>query len=761
MNKKKTSSLTPYLILVTTLLLGACGGGSSGSGSSSFTVTATANANGSISPASADVIENSSANLTIVPDAGYVIDTVSGCGGTLAGNIYTTAAIMAGCTVTASFAVTTLTAVSPLFPTNGANWNDYVGGSDFTLASDTACNISTDTICLHGGETRVFEATGLTDCTDLSATDSLGAFNWACDASSGTVRFVSTGFVEDKAMSDLIDFAAPGFLDNAVTLLANNMALVSSSSDTWWTNAFLIDNDGGALDTSSTIYIATASASTNYTLGSDKVSLVVQPGVVLDAGGVGSSAITVGFASHTWFEGSIDATDDFYGIALFSARFSTLRKVTVINADNHGIYASDIVSNRFINVKTSNNGNEGISLNGAMAKHNRIIGLIASQNTVTGLVSSGASNNTFSNITAINNGVRGVNIGASSINNILANITTNNNSTTEAGLLLNNGSSNNLLNAITGNMNEAGLHISTNSHYTTVMSSAFSNNDGPGFAISGADNNTFSDIASANNRSFGMNSSGSDNNRYTGLFEVGNNVTDCFVNASTDPGLVHDTCLPQGASDFTAPITGIDLTNAFVGKVLTDDAVNTDDTNGSAAAFPAAPNTFDWTGFENQFRGWGLDGSLFPNADHQGQWTTGAGRIWDWSIALGDNGNAGNAALLNVLAIPSGNDTLSHDWKGTPATDDDAGCDAIAADSKYIAGSAGDIRCRTTFLRRAVEIMGDARGNENTLCETDEICLHTANIGSYQGHGDLLTSSGFVDGTLTGITLKQYSINGR
>ena len=42
--------------------------------------------------------------LTVTANSGYIISGVTGCGGMLAGNTYTTGAISADCTVTANFA---------------------------------------------------------------------------------------------------------------------------------------------------------------------------------------------------------------------------------------------------------------------------------------------------------------------------------------------------------------------------------------------------------------------------------------------------------------------------------------------------------------------------------------------------------------------------------------------------------------------------------------------------------------------------------
>ena len=68
-----------------------------------YTVTATAGTGGTISPANALVSSGSTTTFTVIPNTGYSINTVSGCGGTLSGSTYTTGPITGACTVTASF----------------------------------------------------------------------------------------------------------------------------------------------------------------------------------------------------------------------------------------------------------------------------------------------------------------------------------------------------------------------------------------------------------------------------------------------------------------------------------------------------------------------------------------------------------------------------------------------------------------------------------------------------------------------------------
>ena len=95
-------------IVTSLLLLGliACGGGGGDKPQPAlfFSVTPVAGANGTISPATPQSVEeNTTTSFTITPDEGYQIDAVTGCGGTLVGSSYTTAAVTADCTVTASF----------------------------------------------------------------------------------------------------------------------------------------------------------------------------------------------------------------------------------------------------------------------------------------------------------------------------------------------------------------------------------------------------------------------------------------------------------------------------------------------------------------------------------------------------------------------------------------------------------------------------------------------------------------------------------
>jgi hypothetical protein len=71
-----------------------------------FTLTPSTVSGGSINPSTPQSVPYGSAiTFTVTPNTGYRVDTVSGCGGTLAGTTYTTGAITADCAVSAKFAL--------------------------------------------------------------------------------------------------------------------------------------------------------------------------------------------------------------------------------------------------------------------------------------------------------------------------------------------------------------------------------------------------------------------------------------------------------------------------------------------------------------------------------------------------------------------------------------------------------------------------------------------------------------------------------
>ena len=80
-----------------------------GAATPTFTVTPSADANGVISPgAPQTVAAGATTTFTVTPAAGFAATVGGTCGGRLVGIVYTTAAVTADCTVTASFAAAPL-----------------------------------------------------------------------------------------------------------------------------------------------------------------------------------------------------------------------------------------------------------------------------------------------------------------------------------------------------------------------------------------------------------------------------------------------------------------------------------------------------------------------------------------------------------------------------------------------------------------------------------------------------------------------------
>jgi hypothetical protein len=187
------------------------------------------------------------------------------------------------------------------------------------------------------------------------------------------------------------------------------------------------------------------------------------------------------------------------------------------------------------------------------------------------------------------------------------------------------------------------------------------------------------------------------------------------------------------------------------------DAVNPSDGPDGNAVFA---NITNWVDFENFWRGWGAEGSATPSCESQGPCSaTSTGpagcQIYDYRLRYD-----AQDFIARAPSYPDGDSVLTHTFAaiGNP-TIDQARCALYYRQSVYSQASQS---CTVTFLDVAREIMGDLRGNENLLCESDEVCVFTPNMGSYQGEGPLVPIPGFVfqNGTISNVTLLMHETNG-
>ncbi|MFO8151786.1 hypothetical protein [Thioalkalivibrio sp.] len=102
MNHRYLRILTPLLAALTAVLLGGCDISLSVS-NRTYIVDTDPGPGGDIDPRVKRVSSGGRASFRILPDAGFEIDSVSGCGGSLAGTHYTTERIWSDCVVRARF----------------------------------------------------------------------------------------------------------------------------------------------------------------------------------------------------------------------------------------------------------------------------------------------------------------------------------------------------------------------------------------------------------------------------------------------------------------------------------------------------------------------------------------------------------------------------------------------------------------------------------------------------------------------------------
>ena len=649
--------------------------------------------------------------------------------------------------------------VVPYFPNNGVNWNDYVKNDQASIytATDTAAT-GTETgsyfdAVIHGGEMRALPIPDRSTCPGLSAYDDLGAFDWACVEIGGNVQMVSTGLADGKYLSDLIDFGTGQWRENSVTVLSGGSTYGYSTTTVWWGNPIYEDNDAGALSTEGAVYIATADPHALYTISAHKVALVVEPGVTISGPGLSQAVI---FASgqvvdsdFLWVEGAVDSVNDNMGIQWIQIRFGVIRGAKVEHAIIAGVYDRYSNGNRLSDISVPDNtrglevnecsltsvaniravGNEeGIEVT-AGSSGIRLTNVAAARNENMGIRLENSSNLFLSNIKVYNNGAFGIYMSGNS-DSVLSNLVVANNYNN--GIFSASSPNSVIMNVTSVNNGADGVRFDA-AHNQTMLGISAAGNNYRGISIEGSDDILAADLDATDNESNGLLLANSDNSLFTGLLKVGNNgLDDCNVSGGVNEGLINQSCLNSGSSDAVLS-TGVTSVASFVGKVITDDSVNLSDTDGSAPF----NNISDWTGFENVYRTWGRDGAAFASTTNQGYAdSTEVCRIWDWSLAgTGDTGDNGGPVLLDVMTLPTGDDTVSHAWAGTSTV--------------------------STFLSSAVEIPDDRVGNDNLLCESGEDCQYLPNIGAYQGHGSLVSAGSLTPGVITDVSLFEYSTNGR
>ena len=596
--------------------------------------------------------------------------------------------------------------VVPLYSQNGARWNDYVlaDGTDAFDASDAPCNANPYEACLHGGELRRFRLPAtITDCTDITAEDDLGAFGWTCRVTADGVQVVSTGLAEGKGLRDLLDFDQTAWRVNRVRVFQGGNQVADSGEGIWWDNP-VRRPDSTILSEDGAVYLVDADTTPRQFRLYTRVgtALVTAPGTTLRPTGT-EPVVLAQNGGRLWLEVDVDGAGRANpAVHLDNPWRVVLHRVTVTGADGQGIRINRPTTNPgaahlLRDVVTHGNGGDGIRLS-------------ADQVTVEGLASYGNGGHGLTLTLAENNRIHGLRAAANGQHGLYLN-RAHGNLIQHAALYANAGDGLNLEGAQDNRIQDVvsaanggdGIALvawdGTRSAYNLLRQITSAWNVGRGLAFA-----TFADgsTQAGDNQILGLAAAG---NGGAGVTQGTGNETFAETRADTCDG-----ACPAGITN------GLDAATAFVGPV-DGDTTNGDDVDGQAYANVLT----DWTAFDHDYRLWGKAAAPNDTAPVAGRCgPLDLCQIYDLSLRAGD------AQLKDALALPTGDDTVTHTW------------------------SNGD----STFLAHALEVGGDG------LCEDGELCLYTPNIGAYPGHGPLVTQP-FTDGVISGVTLEAHQDNGR
>lgn len=630
--------------------------------------------------------------------------------------------------------------VEPVYPASGSNWNDYAkyDGADLFSATDSVCTgleLRSDN-CIHSGEMRKIALPGVSDCTGISAEDSLGVFSWTCRENGGEVALFSR-LKSSRGLADIIE-GVSGFKSIHVDVTLPG-SVASTTPSQWWTNPVLAvpDNSGASdsvevLDGEGTIYVVPSTAATQgYHISASRVALVTVPGVTLayagsangncnDSADLATSlrcVVSVSDVSFPWIEGDFDASGSpsvHHGVALGDVNFARLNHLSV-SGGGHGLWVTRgnaLRAHHIESVDSTGTGHAG-GLHFDAASYARASNLSAMRGAGAGITVRATVGARLYDIYVEDSGF-GLYVDATR-ESAFVNVTSLANSS-DGLRLWSSSNEDNAFVAVTSRQNSGhGIY-----NYTTVRSNfhllASTENDMDGLHFQAQTNgfnvssqNTLSQLLVSNTRC-GLNFLRSSGNKVVANLLAGNHTQDpCCVTLNSPayfpfPGVSDETCTLSG-TDGSADYTAGDASNATL-------RVNRD----AASSF--------------------ADGASDFSAD----------LLVTDSVALNrtGDGSSPNAAFVPDAACPP-----------------EVHGDEIAVDL-----SAGP----NTYLLAALEIMGDRTGDDDGLCESNEACLYAPNFGAYQGHGS--TERAYLDHScifqddggstaVTGVRMYAHPSNGR
>jgi len=639
-------------------------------------------------------------------------------------------------------------------------------GSSILTASNTACD-GTETggysSCLHAGLMVSVELKGgiypMNSCDGYTAKDNFDTLQFYCFVREGSgLVFVATSIQRGKFLGDLVEGSVPNltFKPMKISVLQNGELIKESVESIFWKNKInLYPDAGGVLSESGTLYLL------NRNAGS------------LPASHLTADSIGILFQSSNQI--SVSNTAPFFQ---FDGKFQYIE----------GEYHSAFTINPFIRIGINNRfqwvsnlrtvmGGAALQVRGSQGFYQYLSSSLFNNGnailvTTSGLGSAVIKDNVFysvfsGDVDGTEISVQAPDSGASILNLAFLDLTLY--SSTDEAI----NSSTNTNNKISGivwkdvvaaQSSNASLRISNGSNPSAYNGILFSNfvsanfAGPPGIDISSPYSNTnfnlvFENIAILKENDTAFTFSEVVGNYFTGAFKLGTGST---CNPITSNSGLNASCSPNNGSDFVLT-TNVPKGESFVGSIFVDDKVNAYDNNGFSTT--SYPSDAKYLKFETPYRSYNTyDPANQFTETNRGFCSSGC-RIFDWSLKKTD------PYLRNVNGCPDVTKPLTHVVGGSASTQE--GCQLVLKGSKFV----GSNTCHTYHLRNAREILGDGKGNENGLCESNEECLYTPNIASYQGHGSLKRAyqvapnycqdvSANANTELKAIKLYQYSENG-
>ena len=187
----------------------------------SYTVSASAGEGGTVNPATQNVNHGSSAQITITPNEGYSIDAVTGCSGSLSGNIYTTGAVTANCQVQASFSINNYTvsasageggAVNPA--TQSVN---HGSSAQITITPNEGYSIDAVTGCGGSLNGNTYTTAAVTTNCQVQASFSINKYTVSASAGEGGTVNPATQSVNHGSSAQITITPNEGYSIDAVT----------------------------------------------------------------------------------------------------------------------------------------------------------------------------------------------------------------------------------------------------------------------------------------------------------------------------------------------------------------------------------------------------------------------------------------------------------------------------------------------------------------------------------------------------------------